>query len=981
MADNTSVGSVPFRTRARTIDHLGREQIADVPTAVSELWKNAYDAYARRVSLHIYSRSSPAAAIFDDGHGMSREDFVSRWLVVGTESKASDDITDIALRNGLPPRPRQGQKGIGRLSVAAIGSAVLVVSRKQDNPFVAGLLDWRVFENPYLLLEDISVPVVEFDSVTDLAGQLPLLRARLLENLGQGLADAARRERLTRGWDMYTELEKRRDPQASSTASRIAGLATAELPDASPIGDWLVEDPSASGTALLLADLNPFLTSWVAGGAGGLSETDETMRKSMQRVLGGFSDPYVDDDLSLDYRVVVHRGEDAETVVARNPDYGVEFLKSLDHFVDGRFDEHGVFSGTVRAFGKDLGPVEIIPSQIPPTGARDRVGGFGLCIGAYEPDIKNSILEPDLHARVALRAELHSGLNVYRDGLRVMPYGRPENDFFKIEERRTISAGRNFWSSRRMFGRIAITRGTNPNLRDKAGREGLIDNNASRAIQVLMIGVLTQLAKRYFGSESSIRDELLPAIQAENKVAGEKAKAVRGRTLNVFRQGVRDRTPILDKSVIELEAARRQLDDAVGSGDVSRLWALGGAIESLVTARTTMRLPTQPRNLGSFEKQYRLYRDRFAAFAASLDEVRETWRLEAERLDAKPDPAAARSHLGRNQKAVTDMLGRWRREILGVLTSEQKRVDIQVDEDMKEFYKRAAPLLSQIESGEVSLAHALGQMDSLREQLTERFATTYDPYLRSVQQLAEGLDLDSALSYSDARQDSLEVQISRVQALAQVGISVEILTHELNSLNRRLERAMSALPEAARATDAFRNADDARRELVERLRFLSQMQIADGDAKRTITGEDVYDYVRTFFERALTDRSISLEATPEFRQARFSEFPSRIFPVFINLVNNAVYWVGDAPEKRILLAAVDGRLVIGDSGPGIDPDDIPNLFELFFTRRIRGRGVGLYLCRQTLAAGGHTVEYLADGPGRVLSGANFAITLRDGIDD
>lgn len=978
----TSSASVPFRTRARTIDHLGREQIADVPTAVSELWKNAYDAYARAVSLHIYSGRSPVAAIFDDGHGMSREDFVTRWLVVGTESKATDDVTDQAQRAGLKLRPRQGQKGIGRLSVAAIGSAVLVVSRKVGHPFVAGLLDWRVFENPFLLLEDIAVPVVEFATLAELPALLPTLRQGLLENLGQGEIEAGRRDRLARGWEMYGELEKTRDPSVKTTALRISDLAEAELPDASPLKDWSASDDASPGTALLLADLNPFLTSWVAGsGAGGLSEAEDSVRQSLIRVLSGFSDPYSDDDLSLDYRVVVHRGEDTATVVARDPDFGLEFLKSLDHFVDGRFDEQGVFSGTVRAFGKDLGPVEIIPSQAPPTSIRDRVGGFALSIGAYEPEPKNSILSADLHARVATRTELHSGLNVYRDGLRVMPYGRPENDFFKIEERRTINAGRNFWSSRRMFGRLAITRAGNPNLRDKAGREGLIDNSASRAIQVLMIGVLTQLAKKYFGSDSDVREELLPAIKAENKVLGDKAKAVRGRTLKAFRDAVRERTPTLDRSVIQLEATRRQVEDAVEAADPSRIWALGGTIETLVSARTGMRLPPQPRNLGSFERQYRVYRDRYSAFAAGLDEVRDMWRSEAERIDAKPDPEVARSHLGRNQKAVHDMLGRWKREILAVLTSEQKRVDGQIDEDMKEFYKRTAPLLAQIESGEVSLAHALAQMDSVREQLTERFATSYDPYLRSVQQLAEGLDLDSALTYSDARQDSLEIQISRVQALAQVGISVEILTHELNSLNRRLDRAMATLPEDARSTRAFRDADEARRELVERLRFLSQMQIADGDAKRTISGEDIYGYVHTFFERALSDRGIRLEATSEFLAARFSEFPSRIFPVFINLVNNAVYWVSEAAEKLVLLSAIDGRLVVSDSGPGIDPDDVPNLFELFFTRRIRGRGVGLYLCRQTLAAGGHTVEYQTEGPLRVLSGANFAITLRDGIND
>lgn len=62
---------------------MGREQIADVPTAVSELWKNAYDAYARTVSLHIYSANPPTAEIYDDGTGMSRSAFVDKWLVVG----------------------------------------------------------------------------------------------------------------------------------------------------------------------------------------------------------------------------------------------------------------------------------------------------------------------------------------------------------------------------------------------------------------------------------------------------------------------------------------------------------------------------------------------------------------------------------------------------------------------------------------------------------------------------------------------------------------------------------------------------------------------------------------------------------------------------------------------------------------------------------------------------------------------------------
>lgn len=77
------IESIAFQTRARTIDHLGREQIADCPTAISELWKNSYDAYARNVGLHIYDGDPAIAVIVDDGHGMNRDEFTSRWLVVG----------------------------------------------------------------------------------------------------------------------------------------------------------------------------------------------------------------------------------------------------------------------------------------------------------------------------------------------------------------------------------------------------------------------------------------------------------------------------------------------------------------------------------------------------------------------------------------------------------------------------------------------------------------------------------------------------------------------------------------------------------------------------------------------------------------------------------------------------------------------------------------------------------------------------------
>src|SRR5690554_4213134 len=148
------IETLAFRTQARTIDHLGREQIADCPTAISELWKNAYDAYARSVSLHIFDELEPVAAIFDDGHGMSYDEFVSRWLVVGTESKYQQTSNNDMDRDGLPVRTKQGQKGIGRLSSANLGPLLLLISKRRDEDFVVAIIDWRIFENPFLTLSD-----------------------------------------------------------------------------------------------------------------------------------------------------------------------------------------------------------------------------------------------------------------------------------------------------------------------------------------------------------------------------------------------------------------------------------------------------------------------------------------------------------------------------------------------------------------------------------------------------------------------------------------------------------------------------------------------------------------------------------------------------------------------------------------------------------------------------------------------------------
>ena len=105
-----------FRARARAVDMLGRQQIANLPTALSELFKNAHDAYAT-TAIADFFRAHNVLVVSDDGVGMDRETFERSWLTIATESKLAPDWTPRPA--GMSPRVQLGEKGIGRFAIGA----------------------------------------------------------------------------------------------------------------------------------------------------------------------------------------------------------------------------------------------------------------------------------------------------------------------------------------------------------------------------------------------------------------------------------------------------------------------------------------------------------------------------------------------------------------------------------------------------------------------------------------------------------------------------------------------------------------------------------------------------------------------------------------------------------------------------------------------------------------------------------------------
>ena len=178
-----------FRTKARAVDLLGKGQIADLPTAITELWKNGYDAYADNLSAEIFMSGykgleSPLFVISDDGIGMTQSDILDKWLVLGIDSKSRSSQFDEEGEDTLwkKPRVKAGEKGIGRLSVAFLGSPMLMLTKKKNYPLQAMYFDWRVLENYNMFLDDVEIPVKSVN-ISDFRNSFEELKKLFLKNL------------------------------------------------------------------------------------------------------------------------------------------------------------------------------------------------------------------------------------------------------------------------------------------------------------------------------------------------------------------------------------------------------------------------------------------------------------------------------------------------------------------------------------------------------------------------------------------------------------------------------------------------------------------------------------------------------------------------------------------------------------------------------------------------------------------------------
>jgi hypothetical protein len=538
-----------MRVRARAVDMLGRQQIAGIPTAIHELFKNAHDAYASRVEVDFF-RADRVLVLRDDGVGMTRADFESRWLTLGTESKVGANkettIPWLAEQRG-GRRPILGEKGVGRLAIAAIGPQVLVLTRAirengQLDELVVALVHWGLFELPGIDLDQIDIPIRVFPGGTlpDKAGIRSLVESSQASVLGLGnLISAATLERL------FDELDSMQVDPADADQF-LGGLSLR--------GD-------GHGTHFYVFPTYPYMEDDV----NEVAEND--VASPLQKMLLGFTNTMMPDreapPVQASFRDRRADGTVTE-LIGGDSFFTPDEFTSADHHFEGIFDEFGQFSGTIGVFGKP--PVKHTINWRQAGNRKTECGVFRIKVAYLQGRVYESQLPADDFYRIIAKANKIGGLYVYRDGVRILPYGNSDYDFLNVERRRTKSLQDWFFSYRRMFGGVEISHLSNPDLVEKAGREGFRENAAYRQFRAILENFFKSLAINFFRESGRYSDDFIAAkkasteqeklLQQRNKSTKEKKKRFAA-ALDQFFEAVESRQPEVRAADLRQEVTAR----------------------------------------------------------------------------------------------------------------------------------------------------------------------------------------------------------------------------------------------------------------------------------------------------------------------------------------------------------------------------------------------------------------------------------------
>jgi PAS domain S-box-containing protein len=195
---------------------------------------------------------------------------------------------------------------------------------------------------------------------------------------------------------------------------------------------------------------------------------------------------------------------------------------------------------------------------------------------------------------------------------------------------------------------------------------------------------------------------------------------------------------------------------------------------------------------------------------------------------------------------------------------------------------------------------------------------------------------------------------------------------------RWLDRTEPDLTEVRESLE--RNVTEARRaaEIITRIRA---MAVRREPEQALVSLDDVIREALLFLREEAQSRGVTVSHHPSPVAQKVVSDRTQLQQVIVNLVVNAMQAMvlvqAGKSERKVSIRTIvpdpaTVRCIIEDSGPGIDPEHLPRLFDSFFSTKESGMGMGLSICRSIVES--HGGQITADNEA-ALGGARFCFTL------
>lgn len=964
-----------IRVRARAIDMLGRQQIAGIPTALHEILKNSHDAYADHAEVD-YFRSDASMLIRDDGIGMTNDEFELRWLTIGTESKlGTAGIPPLYRDPNKPLRSILGEKGIGRLSIAAIGKQVLVLTRAERNgvlhDIVACFVHWGLFEIPGLDMSEIEI-AVETWSQKDLPDRKFV--DKLVESVRQNVNMLENKIPKTTRSSILHDLEIFKIAP-DVLYQRLGGLSLA----------------NGRGTHFFIHPVDPILEMDIDG-----SGDTELFAPPLKKNLIGFCNTMTP-DAPVPAVSIAFRDHRMDGSIHDLVDPDIEFFttadfKSADHQFDGTFNEFGQFTGTISIYGGT--PIKYTLPWSGAKGKRTSCGPFRLKMAYVQGRASETRLPPEIYGPIIKKLDQIGGIYVYRDGIRILPYGNSDYDWLGIERRRNLAAKDYFFSYRRVFGVVEIKKEANPRLIEKAGREGFMENAAYRHVRELIQRFLIEVVREYFRKSGDLADDywrVKDELDRQDKLLKKRMKRISNRKqefalkLANFFQKIETSKPdnearnIKDNIEAKIKVINAMRVDNPEEAGRQLLKTETEFRSKMANLRTRYSI-TRPRGIGLTKNQKdnwdvylkeseELEKNQFKSLEDYLQkEINKTFASISSYVDKRRRidqmlqemKKQSESDVKRMKTETTEEVNSLKDKVLTEVREHMAAFQTTLKETFTEFEQMDISALSDSEQ-EMYQTDLARKLESASAKEIKALESTRDQLVMLNEALANDESITDVTAALEERADTFKIQVDQYAELAQIGTAVGIVQHEFSSTVNLMHDYIKQLRAWATTNpqldEIYQNIRINFEHFDEYMNIFKPLNRRLHRRKLDIPGQEIRYYLQRLFEDRLKRHNIKIKATRKFDNAIIRTYPSTIYPCFVNIVDNAIYWITKDAEGRpwigdkkreIQLGADANGMLISNSGSGIKRRIADRIFKFGYSQKKNGRGMGLYISREIL---------------------------------